>query len=595
MKYASHILCFFCFFCTFPETMLTAREKADYIVVGVGTAGATISKLLTDDLSTSVIALNIGKNLNQNPDIKYSRNAIFAVLSTLTGANFSQVGLTPPQPNADDRELPWALATPEGGASSINAGAWARGTDQLYSQWEPIAGPEWSTAQILSIYKGLENYNGTTSNPAVRGFNGPVDVRQAPATAFNLKFTQAEISATGFPFVLDYNDPATPIGISAQMQNTQSGPNGKYRVSSATAFLNKNVVTPSGEGVGGRKLKVKSKSTALRMIWKGNKAIGVEYFHDGKIKKAYAKKGVVVCAGLYSSAFLMHSGIGPKEDLKALGIKVKYDNPNVGNALADQTIIPTFFLTNPADTPASGTACGAIPGNVTVNGFDPSLLSNIFNDPNISNLDLKDKLLGFIFCDGSEFPGNSIFAQIAWLPAPGGDPTIRKVRITTSNPFPGLALALVDLVQPLSRGRITLNSFNPFVPPVISSNMFSNPADLALYVQAFQTYIKNINLALQAIDPSYKLIFPSPEILDDTDLLTAFIQEIVAPNQCWQSHCRMAPLDQGGVVNSIGQVYGVEHVYVADNSINPVAMDGTPMATGYMVAVNIARLLLQQL
>ena len=55
----------------------------------------------------------------------------------------------------------------------------------------------------------------------------------------------------------------------------------------------------------------------------------------------------------------------------------------------------------------------------------------------------------------------------------------------------------------------------------------------------------------------------------------------------------MAPLDQGGVVNSIGRVYGVQNLIVADNSVNPAGMDGTPMATGYLVAANIAQLLLE--
>lgn len=55
----------------------------------------------------------------------------------------------------------------------------------------------------------------------------------------------------------------------------------------------------------------------------------------------------------------------------------------------------------------------------------------------------------------------------------------------------------------------------------------------------------------------------------------------------------MAPVDQGGVVNSRGQVYGVENLYVADDSIVPFPMDGTPMATAYLIAMNIARLLLE--
>ena len=228
MKYKNGIVCGWCFLFGFANFSLTAKETADYIVIGVGTAGATISKLLSDDPNTSVLAIHNGKNLNSDPDIALSRNGIFAVISTLTGADFSQVGLTTPQPSVNNRELPWAIAVPEGGASSINAGAWAGGSNELYSQWEPIAGPEWSTTQINSIYVALENYHGETQDPAARGFNGPVDVRQIPATAFATKFTQAEIAATGVSLVIDYNDPNATIGISPQMQVTQSGP--KWRI-----------------------------------------------------------------------------------------------------------------------------------------------------------------------------------------------------------------------------------------------------------------------------------------------------------------------------------------------------------------------------
>lgn len=152
---------------------------------------------------------------------------------------------------------------------------------------------------------------------------------------------------------------------------------------------------------------------------------------------------------------------------------------------------------------------------------------------------------------------------------------------------------MVDLVQPLSRGRITINSSNPFDPPVINSGTFTNPSDLALYVEAFQIYIKNINAALHAIDSHYELIIPDPSILDNVNLVTEYIKGSVISAQCWQSHCRMAPLDQGGVVDSRGRVYGVKNLYVADDSIIPVLMDDTPMASAYLIAANIARLLLQ--
>jgi len=53
----------------------------------------------------------------------------------------------------------------------------------------------------------------------------------------------------------------------------------------------------------------------------------------------------------------------------------------------------------------------------------------------------------------------------------------------------------------------------------------------------------------------------------------------------------MAPLAQGGVVDSTGHVYGVQNLIVADDSVVPQNMDGSPMATAYLIAYNIARLL----
>jgi choline dehydrogenase-like flavoprotein len=545
---------------------LATTYHADYIIVGVGTAGAVLARKLTDDKKTSVIALHSGANLSNDSLIKYSSNAIYTVLLGLLSAPLPvlpppldqkfqkfltalspiapplyESGLTIPQVDADNRELFWVLALPSGGASSINAGAWCRGTNQVYAQWEAIAGPEWSVNQILEIYKQLENYHGTTTNPSSRGYGGLVNVRQSyPLTRLSSKFSKATINATGFPFLADYNDPNTPLGVSPQVQVTQNGTSGKLRVSSASAFLGKKVMKPNGRGVDNRKLRVFFNSPALKTIWNGNTATGVEFVQGGVTKTATANKGVIVCAGLRSSAFLMNSGVGPSAVLAPLGIPVIYDNPNVGQALADQPHVVMFFASNPADTPV---------------------------DP------------------------HTLFSQIAWLPTPGGDQTSRQVRIAIVNTIPGLTIGILDLCQPYSRGSITINSADPLATPVLNLGVLSDSRDLDIFEAAFATYVKQLNLALQAIDPLYQLIFPDPAILDDPALLTAFIQAEVGSNMHFQSHCRMAPLNQGGVVDSTGRVYGVNNLFVADDSIVPQCMDGSPMASAYLIAFNIARML----
>ena len=227
--------------------------------------------------------------------------------------------------------------------------------------------------------------------------------------------------------------------------------------------------------------------------------------------------------------------------MEAHQIPLVFDNPNVGQDLADQPHVLLVYSSNPQDTPSNN--------------------------------------------------HNSIFNQIAWLPDPIGNPSVRQFRFSSVTPFPGLTAVLFDLVQPQSRGTVSINSKNPLDPPVVNPGLLTNADDLDLYVRGFQTYIQGIDAVLPA---GYQLLFPDPSILSNPDLLRAFIREEIGPTQHWQSHCRMAPLNQGGVVNSSGRVHGVKHLYVADDSISPVNMDGSPMASAFLIGANIARILKEE-
>jgi choline dehydrogenase-like flavoprotein len=520
-------------------------DTADYIVIGAGTAGCVVAKRLTDDMETSVIVIHNGPNLTEDPLIKFSAGAAITVPLGLVGPPLYENGETTPQSGADNRELTWAVALPEGGASSINAGSYVRGTNEVYAQWEAIAGPNWSLDRILAIYKELETYIGETNNPAARGESGPISVLQVQnPSEVSLKFTQAVTAATGFPVVLDFNDPLTPIGPTSQVQYTQSGLSGELRVSSATAFLNSLIMAPFGLGVHGRKLRVLFEAVADKTIWSDGTAVGVEYLYQGETRQAFARKGVIVCAGLFTTPFLLRSGVGPEHLLQSLDVPVVFNNPNVGQAFVDHPAVRLLFTSDPLDTSLS-----------------PVGISGLFN-------------------------------QITHLPDPTGDQTVRQLRLAIANPFPGVVLATFDLLQPKSRGSVSIDSIDPTAPPVVDIGVLTDPADLALYQRGFQVYIKNLNTALQGIDSDYEIIFPDIDTIDDLPALTAFIRSEVASNESFQSHCRMAPQAQQGVVDSTGRVYGVEHLFIADDSIVPLCMDGAPMASAYLIGMNIANLII---
>jgi choline dehydrogenase-like flavoprotein len=60
-----------------------------------------------------------------------------------------------------------------------------------------------------------------------------------------------------------------------------------------------------------------------------------------------AGREVILSGGVINSPqVLLNSGIGPADELLALGITPLFDNPSVGKNFSDQLAIPLKFLTN---------------------------------------------------------------------------------------------------------------------------------------------------------------------------------------------------------------------------------------------------------
>lgn len=72
-----------------------------------------------------------------------------------------------------------------------------------------------------------------------------------------------------------------------------------------------------------------------RIIFSGKKAIGLNFDRFGSNEAVLAKREIIISAGTINSPqLLMLSGIGPRDHLESLGIKVIADLP-VGNNLQD--------------------------------------------------------------------------------------------------------------------------------------------------------------------------------------------------------------------------------------------------------------------
>lgn len=519
--------------------MQNTKLTFDYIVIGTGPAGAVIAKILSDDKKKSVLVLEAGDNNDQDQHITDSTFA--PELEESFFPNYFWQGEGIPQSGLDDRAFEWTTGRLSGGGSSINGEQYVRPTPAVLREWERLLGPVWSPRRVTRRFKRLENYNGTTNNAGVHGYHGRIDIRQAPVTPTSMakKLTTAIEQATGFQEIIDYNDPKSPLGPFTRWQLYQN-PQGQ-RESSSTAFLSSDIMTRTGRGVRGRKLKVFFQSTALKVLFSAKRAIGVEFLKNGKRIKAFSRQKVIISTGINSAQLLMLSGIGPAKSLKAAGIPVIFNNPHVGKRLRNHTLNTATFTANSHDI--------AVP----------------HNDP------------------------NALYTGGAFLPDPSGlSPQRRAVQLIGIGSDKTLTIAILFL-RPKSRGSIQIQNKDPLKIVLADEGFLTNTADMESVKNIYRIYIQRIAAKLAELDASYQLISPTSDIFNDDQMLEEFIIQNFEHNHHQQGSLRMAPLNKGGVVDRFGKVHGVKDLIVADASIIPYTVDGNTSSAAFLIGYTIAQ------
>lgn len=515
-------------------------QTFDYIVVGTGPAGSVVANRLSSSNRDSVLVLEAGDNDSNKKLVRDSRFAIPILLYQDFAPEFYIPGHGIPQKNVAGRTFPWTGGRLLGGGSSVNNEQYVRPSAAVMQEWENLLGPIWSPSEETRRFVEIENYNGETTNPAARGRNGLLDIRQTQVnpTDMTKKINKAITKATGFPEILDYNDPNTPLGPFTRYQLYQK-PNG-IRASADSAFLY------STEKVKRQNPTISVRSTVTRVIFEGNTAVGVEFIKDGHCMRAFARKKVIISAGISSVPILMHSGIGNANLLQKCGIPVVFDNPNVGMHYADHPFVGAAFTINLND-------------HVSPAG-----------DP------------------------NSLYAGGAFLPnpTPGSDQNRRGIQLAVqSGPNCTIEIGAI-LLQPKSRGSAVIQDNDPLKMPLMDQGYLSNSADLETFKYTYKVYIKGIAEQLAAIDPDYQLISPTMDIINDDAKLEQYIKANVNHGFHPQSMNRMGTGPENSVVDAKGHVYGVNNLVIADDTIIPFTVDGNTSAPAFFIGQTIAEQLL---
>jgi len=526
----------------------------DYIIIGAGSAGCVLANRLSADSSHKVLVLEAG-----GPDRDWLIHIPIGVGKILPAKLYNWNYLSAPEPHADNRQIYHPRGKVLGGSSSINIMAYVRGHAGDYDRWRQMGLDGWGYDEVLPYFKKSEGFD--EGGDDFHGADGPLGV-SSPEIADPLfqAFADAGQQA-GYPYTEDYNG-AEQEGFCRFQFTTRNG----KRSSTAVAFLHpassrSNLTTTTGVHV-------------TRILFEGQKAIGVEYLQSGKLVQAYADREVIVSGGVYNSPqTLMLSGIGPADHLRAHGVEPVIDLNGVGQNLQDH---PSNVLqyARTGDSPFHDNmrydrlALSMIQAQLFGTGFatrNPAQVTAFLkSDPSVELPDVQ------LFCRAG-------LAEVKpWFPL-----------ISPAAPD-GFMLRTCQL-RPESRGFVELASDDPLAPAVIQNNFLQTETDRRVLRDSFKM-MRDI-VSQTAFDGMRGAeLVPGDQVKTD-DEIDAFVRHNLSTVFHPLGTCKMG-VDEMAVVDPELKVRGVENLRVVDASVMPDLVGGNINAPVIMIAEKAADFIL---
>ncbi|TGJ79688.1 hypothetical protein E0Z10_g9085 [Xylaria hypoxylon] len=575
-------------------------KEVDVIIVGGGSAGCIIASRLADaDRGLSILVIEGGTT---NENVVDLMHPAFMAKSLGPESKYNHYYKAVQSEALGNRELVVPTGGVLGGGSSVNLMAYTRAQRSDFDSWG-IDG--WGAADMLPYMKKLETYNGP-DEAQCHGSNGPMQVSGTIFRSLRLEdsFVDA-VKAFGWPEIQDLQTMDANNGVQRAMRYVDL--NGK-RQDTANQYL-----LPRITGGKHPNLHVLLETEVVQVVLENQVAVGVECQPNPSFRQATslsphkirARKIVIVSSGALGSPLILErSGIGDPQILKAAGIEPVTDLPGVGRDYQDHQLMVYSYKSclTPEET-LDSIVSGRVSSQELIDNNAPILSWNGIdaycklrpNEAEISTLglefekawnkdfrDMADRplmmvsLCAYFPSDSTELPGDQYFSIAAFTPYPYSrghihvtGPTLRDVPDFETGFFSDAhAIDMKkhlwfykkqrEIARRMTVFRGELEIMHPQFPPTSKS---------------------------ACVDGALQPDAPAIEYNDqDGDIIESWLRQNVSTTWHSMGTCKMAPREEGGVVDHELNVYGVRRLKVIDLSVPPVNMaantNNTAMAIG---------------
>ncbi|KAH9891940.1 alcohol oxidase-like protein [Cubamyces lactineus] len=595
-------------------------SEANYdIIIAGGTAGCVLAgRLAAADPTLTILVIESGPTTRNDPMHTQPARYICHLRPDSTTVKFHS-GKESAALGGRAPVVPCGQCL--GGGSSVNFAMYTRAAPSDYDDWATVYGNKgWSAAELLPLLQKCETYQ-VQPRRATHGYAGPLKVSYGgfyTETAQEFLSVAAQYDKTR-GHTDDVNDffecnkyGRWPKWIDAETGTRSDVPH-HYIYPQST---NENLTVLTGFHV-------------KRVIFSGTVATGVEFVANSRIRDdatsqvitARARRMVVLSSGTLGSPIILErSGIGSTEVLKKIGVGEIACLPGVGENFQDhQLITPQYLAADSAHTLdfiaeddqkeiatwtkqwlENGT------GLLASNGLDAGIKLR----PSRSDLDAI---------------GNKFRQRWLELYAPSPDKPVLWIGVMTllageRPPTPGKKYFCIGayLQYPSSVGYVHATSADDVEAPLdFRPGYLDSPADMALHKWAYK---RTREFARRL--PSYRgelamrhPIFPSgsaaavgeksgpvpvlaPDLeysAEDDKALEDYIRQTVST--CWHGlgTCAMKKREEGGVVDSRLNVYGVEGLKIVDLSICPGNVAANTYSTAVLIGEKAAMIIAEEL